>query len=182
MPVAGQFLTYLENQIKFLNKLENNVSKHVIVRPDKSGVNTGWNIAKVLDVAGQSFRIDKSKDSLKKSLNKSRLCICTHNATVFLECLSMNFPTIIFWHRSHHEVRPVAAPFFKRLLDAGILFYTPEDAAKQVNNVTTNIEHWWYSDSVQLARKTFCEQYAYSSDDWLNDWGEFLLKEQQKAS
>lgn len=175
MPVAGQFLSYLENQILFLNELEDNVSKHVIVRTDKSGVNTGWNIAQVLDVAGHSFRIDKSKDSLHKSLKKSRLCICTHNATVFLECLSMNFPTIIFWQPSHHEVRPDAAPFFKLLVDAGILFYSSEDAAKQVNKVTTNIDHWWYSDSVQSARKTFCEQYAYSSDDWLHEWGEFLL-------
>jgi putative transferase (TIGR04331 family) len=175
MPVAGQFLSYLENQILFLNELEDNVSKHIIVRPDKSGVNTGWNIAQVLDVAGHSFRIDKSKDSFLKSLKKSRLCICTHNATVFLECLSMNFPTIIFWEPSHHEIRSDAVPYFDLLLEAGILFYTPEEAAKKVNTVVHNVDEWWFSDQVQSARKKFCERYAATSSDWEREWGEFLL-------
>lgn len=181
MPIAGQFLSYLDNQIKFLNGLENTILKHINIRPDKSGVNTGWNIAKVLDVAGHSFRIDTSKDSLHKSLKKSRLCICTHNATVFLECLAMNFPTIIFWQPSHHEVRADAVPFFKLLVDAGILFYTAEGAAKQVNSVVRNLDHWWYSDVVQSARKIFCERYAYSSEDWLQEWGELLRVGEKSA-
>ena len=177
MPVAGQFLNYLENQITFLSKLEKDVFKQVIIRPDKSGVNTGWDIPKVLDVAGYSGNIDRSKDSLISSLNKSRLCVCTHNATIFLETLSINFPTIIFWQPSHHEIRPDAQPYFKLLHNAGILFYCPEKAAEQVNKISDKIDEWWLLDKVQSARAEFCKQFALSSNDWIQEWANFL-KEQ----
>ena len=101
--------------------------------------------------------------------------MCTNNATVFLETLALDFPTIIFWETSHHEIRSDAVPFFEILEEAEILFYTPEDAARKVNDVSTNVDQWWHSDSVQMARKKFCEQYARSSDDWAHEWGEFLL-------
>ena len=176
MPLAGQFINYLKNQIKFLNELDIYASKRISIRPDNSGKKTGWNIERVLDVAGHSFRIDKSNDNLRRSLNKSCLCICTHNATVFLECLSINYPTVIFWQPSHHEIRHDAVPFFKLLEDVGILFYTPEDAARHVNNIIYNINFWWFSEKVQSARRTFCERYALASNNWLNEWFVFINK------
>ncbi len=106
---------------------------------------------------------------------QSKLCICTHNATVFLETLAMNFPTIVFWNPVYYEINDDAKPFFDMLREAGILFHCPEAAAAKVNSIEDNIEQWWYSDSVQMARKKFCEQYAHSSDDWAHEWGEFLL-------
>lgn len=175
VPVAGQFLLYIKNQINFLDRLEANFLDTISIRLDSSNESRGWDIPKALDVAGYSKYIDLSNERIPSLLSRSRLCICTHNATVFLECLVINFPTIIFWDPSHHEIRSDAIPFFDLLLEAGILFYTPEEAAKKVNTVAHNVDEWWFSDQVQTARKKFCEQYALSSDDWAHEWGEFLL-------
>ena len=175
MPVAGQFLLYIENQLNFLDRLEINYLDFVRIRLDSSNESRGWDIPKALDVAGYSKHVDRSNERIPSLLSRSRLCICTHNATVFLECLEMNFPTIIFWEPSHHEIRSDAVPFFDLLLEAGILFYTPEEAAKKVNTVAHNVDEWWFSDQVQSARKKFCERYARSSDDWEREWGKFLL-------
>ena len=175
MPVAGQFLLYIENQLNFLDRLEINYLDYVSIRLDSSNESRGWDIPKALDVAGYSKHVDRSNERISSLLSRSRLCICTHNATVFLECLQMNFPTIIFWEPSHHEIRSDAVPFFDLLLEAGILFYTPEEAAKKVNTVAHNVDEWWFSDQVQSARKKFCGRYAATSNDWEREWGEFLL-------
>jgi putative transferase (TIGR04331 family) len=175
MPAAGQYLVYIKNQIKFLSELDEDVLDKTRIRLDASSSNRAWDTAKALSIAGYNSRIDRSNDRLLSLLGSSRLCVCTNNATVFLETLALDFPTIIFWETSHHEIRSDAVPFFEILEEAEILFYAPEDAARKVNDVSTNVDQWWHSDSVQMARKKFCEQYARSSDDWAHEWGEFLL-------
>jgi putative transferase (TIGR04331 family) len=175
MPAAGQFCNYLEDQQTFLNNLKKIIIEDVNIRLDQSGGARGWDVARVISVFGYSANIDQSTKNIQALLAESKLCVCTHNATVFLETLALNFPTIIFWEPSHYEIRPDAVPFFKLLVDAEILFYTPEEAAKKVNTVAHNVDEWWFSHQVQSARKKFCERYAATSSDWAHEWGEFLL-------
>jgi putative transferase (TIGR04331 family) len=175
LPAAGQYLSYLQDQQKFLNSLEKIIVKDVNIRLDLSGGERGWDVSQVISRFGYYRNIDQSKKKLIALLAESKLCVCTYNATVFLETLAMNFPTIIFWDPSYNEIRPDAVSFFEMLTDAEILFYDPKDAARKVNDVSTNVDEWWYSDTVQMARKRFCEQYARSSDNWVCEWGEFLL-------
>ena len=101
--------------------------------------------------------------------------MCTNNATVFLETLALDFPTIIFWEPSHHEIRPDAVPFFDMLEEAEILFYSPEKAAIKVNDILSDVDEWWFSIEVQSARKKFCERYASTSNHWEREWGEVLI-------
>ena len=175
IPVAGQVLSYIEDQLKFFGSLDSRQSKCLKIRLDLSGGERSWDVTKILRIHGYDQKIDSSTSTLRESLMQSKLCICTHNATVFLETLAMNFPTIVFWNPVYYEINDDAKPFFDMLREAGILFHCPEAAAAKVNSIEDNIEQWWYSDSVQMARKKFCEQYAHSSDDWAHEWGEFLL-------
>ena len=176
MPVSGQYLLYIKNQIKFLSGLEKDILDNVSIRLDASSSTRGWDTAKALDIAGYHGLIDRSSDRLLSSLGNSRLCVCTHNAMVFLETFALNFPTIIFWEPSHHEIRPEAAPFFGMLEEAEILFYTAEEASRKVNDVSSNIDEWWFSDKVQSARRQFCQRYARVSNDWEHEWSNFLRR------
>ena len=175
MPVSGQYLLYIKDQINFLNALEKGILDNISIRLDESNPSRSWDTEKALDVAGYSRLINRSNARLLSLLNNSRLCICTNNFTVFLETLALNFPTIIFWEPSHHEVRPNAAAFFDMLEDAEILFYSADKAAKKVNDVSSNIDEWWFSDKIQSIRKQFCQRYALVSDDWEHEWSNFLL-------
>ncbi|MDB4619139.1 LIC12162 family protein [bacterium] len=176
MPVSGQNLLYIKNQIKFLSELEKDVLDNVRIRLDTSSPGRAWDTAKALDIAGYYSLVDRSNDRLLSLLGKSRLCVCTHNATVFLETFALDFPTIIFWEPSHHEIRPDAAPFFYMLEEAEILFYTPAEAARKVNDVSSDIDEWWCSDQVQSAKKQFCQRYARVSTDWEYEWSDFLRR------
>ena len=174
VPVAGQYLSYLDNQLKFLSKLNGSSFEAVRIRLPREFQLGYWDLNKFFDLQGYSQYVDRSNKEIWSLIEDSRLCVCTQNGTAFLQTLSRNFPTIVFWDRNLNEINPVAQPFVDLLVDAGILFYSPEEAAEKVNKIKNNINEWWCSDKVQSARIKFCENFAFSSESWLNEWSEFL--------
>lgn len=181
MPAAGQFLGYLEEQIDFIKQLSVGTANRVRLRLDSSGDKFENNVRGVLTNAGLNANIDLSEKSLLKRLEGCRVCICTHNATVFLETLSNNFPTIIFWDESVFELRSDAREKFKILEDAKILHYSHVSAARMLSEISENVSVWWSSQEVQNARKTFVEQYARYSDNAFEEFSDFL-NEQKNIS
>ena len=174
IPVAGQYLLYLDSQLKFLSKLNGSSFGAVRIRLPREFSPGCWDLNKFLDLQGYSQYVDRSNKDIWSLIKNSRLCICTQNGTVFLQILSRNFPTVVFWDRNLNEINPAAQPFVDLLVDAEILFYSPEEAAEKVNKTKNNINEWWYSDKVQSARIKFCENFAFSSENWLDEWSESL--------
>jgi putative transferase (TIGR04331 family) len=58
------------------------------------------------------------------------------------------------------ELRDEAIPFFNLLKDSKIFHESAESAVNHLSNIWKNIEIWWESDKVQIARKHFIENYA----------------------
>ena len=175
-PNAEHFILYLNDQLEFLNHLNKNNRLNLNIRLDRSGEKRSWDIFNLLSKEGYSLNIDPNKKTFLQLLRKSKLCVSTTNTTVFLETLSLNFPTAIFWNPNHSELRDEAVHYFKYLENAEILFYCPTQAAKKVNSISNDIDAWWFSEKVQTARKKFCERYALASNNWLNEWGVFLKR------
>lgn len=176
IPVAGQYLSYLNDQIVFLENLSKPISNRFKIRLDSSFKENSWNLNKIFSFYGYSRYIDLTKKTMPELLNKSCLSICTHNGTVYLETLSKNFPTIIFWDKRYNEIKPESKKYIKSLVDAEILFFSPVDAAKKVNDIGGDVESWWLSDDVQLTVKDFCQQFAHSSIDWAKQWSDTFNK------
>ena len=173
-PNAEHFLLYLNDQLDFLSHLNRENRSDLNIRLDRSGEKRSWDIFNLLSREGFFSNIDPNKEQFLQLLQKSKLCVSTTNTTVFIETLSLNFPTVIFWNPNHSELRDEAVHFFKLLEDAEILFHCPMQAAKKVNSISKNIDAWWFSEKVQTVRKKFCERYALASNSWLNEWCEFL--------
>jgi putative transferase (TIGR04331 family) len=77
-----------------------------------------------------------------------------------LEQLSRNFPTVAFWDGGLDHLIEGAKPYYQRLVDAKIIFFSPEEAAQHVNRIWDNIDSWWLSREVQSAREEFVLRYA----------------------
>lgn len=103
-------------------------------------------------------------------LAESRLFIGTYNATTYIETFAANYPSILFWNPDHWELRPTAQPYFDELYHVGILHYTPESAAKKVNEICDDPISWWQQPQIQQAKDKFCHQFAHTSNDWLRQW------------
>ena len=174
MPVASQFLSYLQDQLDFFDRLESTVIEKLNIRPDLNQSARGWNVKRVIENAGYDNKLDKSGGSIIEAIKASRICICTSNSTVFLQTLAMNFPTVVFWDNNHNEISPDAQHHIDLLVEAKILFFNPIEAAIHVNETISNVSNWWFSHDVQVARELFCKRYAFNSPDWADGWVRFL--------
>ena len=135
----------------------------------------GWNLKDRFIESELGGKIEENAKNIFDRLNECRLCIVTHNATVFLETFVANFPTVLFWNPEYYEIREEAKPYFDALHSAGILHYTPESAAKILNKIYHNPMKWWMQENIQSVKDQFCEKYAYISDNWLKEWKNELL-------
>ena len=106
------------------------------------------------------IKINRGYGDIKALVQKSRLYISTYNATTYLESLSWNIPTIIFWNPNHWELNEETKPYFEMLKSVSIFHETPESAAQQMIKVWDDVEGWWQSEQVQDVRKNFCYRYS----------------------
>lgn len=171
-PSANQVLQYLDESIEFIRGLRANVRRQLIYRPHFWDY--GWNIKDRLLDAVPDLRLDSPPSDYSDMLLGATLVICDQNETSFLESLGCNIPTIAFWDRNCTEIREEAEPYFQLLHDTGILHYCPDNAAKALNTLWPHIDDWWLKEEIQIARKKFVKQYAFSSLDWVQEWCECL--------
>ena len=102
-PISGQWLDYLEDQKDFLKNLPYEIRKKVLLRLFPSDL--GWDQISRWKDDMPEVMIDTGKKNIRKLIKNSRIYISTYNATTYLESLSWNIPTIIFWNPNHWELK-----------------------------------------------------------------------------
>jgi len=172
IPVAGQYLEYLDDQVRFLNTVDERLIGSVRIRPESTDY--GWSINSIFKDAGFEDRFDVYQGRLTDRLQGCRLCIVTHNATVMLETLSANFPTLIYWNPEFNEIRQSGKRWVDELKRVGILHESPVNAANHLNMIGEDVESWWKTPDLQEVRAAFVQRYAYNTKDWLSNWKKFL--------
>lgn len=170
---AGQWQSYFEDQCRFVEALPEKLRASVLVRLFAHDYGCGqeqrWRSR------FQEISLDSGRKPMSALLKQTRLYISTYNATTYLESLSLNFPTIIFWNTVHWELRESAKPYFERLQGVGIFHETPESAARQMAAVWDDVSGWWESAAVQLVRREFCERYAHIPEQPLDVMKDLFL-------
>lgn len=155
---AGQWSSYFEDQCRFIDALPHNLRRSFLIRLYVHDY--GYSQEERWRERFPEINLDEGRQSIDELMKKSRIYIGTYNATTYLETLSINFPTIIFWDANYWELRDGVKPYFEMLKKVGILHETPESAARQLMAVWADVSAWWNSSAVQAARKEFCERYA----------------------
>ncbi|WP_186647700.1 LIC12162 family transferase [Fluviispira vulneris] len=169
-PIGDQFLEYLNWQIRFAKSLDHKVRNKLIIRlfPEDSV----WDIQQRLCDKLKKINIirNNNPEDFKEKLAECRLFISDNMNTTFIQSLSLNKPTIIFWNCDHWVISKYSESYFKLLHEAGIFHSNPESAASKINEVFDYLEDWWYSEKVQYAVKIFIEQFGRSSLTWDKEW------------
>jgi len=175
MPIAGQFLNYYSQQIKLLKLLNPKILEIIKIRLNVPDFD--WELKSRFSDNGYHHNLEGTKIGIYKRLKKSRLCISTQNATVFIETFSANFPTIMIWDPEYYEIRDSASKYYNELEKVGILHYTSESAAEVLNEIYQNPMEWWMQNKIQAAKNKFCSRYAYIGDNWLKEWKDEIKNE-----
>jgi putative transferase (TIGR04331 family) len=160
IPVAaGQWEEYFEDQCRFVNALPEELRRELLVRLPMADY--GYSQSSRWLSHFPDIKLDEGARPMLELLKQARLYISTYNATTYLESLSLNFPTLIFWNPGYWEMRKEVQPYFELLKEAEIFHETPESAAQKMAAVWDNIDGWWYDLKTQKAREVFCEQFAH---------------------
>jgi putative transferase (TIGR04331 family) len=172
---ASGYLAYLDEQFRFARALSAENRKLLLVRQFVHDY--GWSQADRWAAELPEVECSDASQSLGTELNLSRLAICTYNATTCLETFAANVPTILFWDRDRWEVRASAKPYYDQLRHVGILHDTPEGAASKVNEIAGDTSSWWHLPEVQDAKDRFCAQFAWTSENWVEQWSSELRRQ-----
>jgi putative transferase (TIGR04331 family) len=161
-------------QKRFLKRLNSKVFENLIMR--LYNFEYGWKEEdRLADLVDRTPKFYRGGNSLLTQIKESRLCIHDYFGTTWLETLSMNFPTVIFWEPAQIHFRKSAIPYMDDLRAVNILHDTPESAAKLVNEICEDPIFWWMEPERQRVRKNFCYQFARKSTNGLKEWKKELL-------
>ena len=100
----------------------------------------------------------------------SRIVFHSYLGTSWLETLGTNTPTICFYDPDAYKFRSDAKFLIEALARVGILHTSGTSAAMHANKIDGNVQDWWRSADVQLARSNFTEKFANFSTDWKSQW------------
>jgi putative transferase (TIGR04331 family) len=154
----SQWKDYAQNQYMFVRALSDNARGEIRVRLLASDLGVEQQIRWPTDTGDIEF--DDGSAPFLSVMEKSRLIISTYNATTFLESMSLNVPTIIFWDPNHYRINENASPYFELLKSVGIFHDSAESAAAMVSLICDNVDEWWLSSEVQDAKEKFCDQFC----------------------
>jgi len=168
-PIDKQWDEYFENQLDFFNHIDKKISDISLIRFDRRTLNnaiTSYWFKNIKDnFKYTATEVDNGDSKFGDILSNYRICVVTYNATTFLETLSMDFPTIIFWNIKHWEIRSDAKPYFEILESVGIFHRSYKSAAIHINSIWDDVSGWWNSKNVQNAKKKFISNYSLISKD-----------------
>jgi len=169
-PLAGLMNNYIEWQFEFFNALDQSIRKLIIYRIGKRPTYYNDNRHKKLIDNFSDIKLDNENFSFNHMLKKSKLAVIDSRQTTYIEALLINHPVILFWNQEDWEVRAEVEPYFNNLIDAGILYKSPSEAAKKLESVYKDPKKWWKSAKVQSARNNFVARFANTSKSWENEW------------
>lgn len=171
MPEFVYHKYYSMKQI-FFKRLKEPIQKHIVYRPYPHEY--GWQERDRIKEILPDVYFNEYPLLSVQSMKDYSLVVIDHPSTSFLESLVINAPTILFWDNEQCPMREEAKPYFQILLNKGILYYNPEDAANKVNEIWDDVQGWWQQQEVQEAKNEFCWQFARTSKNWRKEWRDFL--------
>lgn len=155
-----EFGKYFEEQFCFVRSLPADIYRHVTVRLHSEYSRHNFEEVQQWREFDSDINVENGEAPINSLIRKNRLVVHSYDSTGLLETLALDIPTICFWRGGLDHLEASAKPYYTMLEKAGILMFTPEKAAEAVSMNWDNIESWWTSEKVQLARKEFCAQYA----------------------
>lgn len=163
-----KFEEYLLRQKRFAEVLDGRLKKLLTVRVLHDHL--GWDIRQRWQDQCPEAAIDTGDSPFKKALMSSRIYVCDHLMTTYLEALRSNVPTILFWNETDYVLSAESRAAFSRLKEAGILYSCERAAANAVNTFYDHADEWWGTSEIQDAKTFFVERYAPHHPDPMGYW------------
>jgi putative transferase (TIGR04331 family) len=155
---------YMNEQFNFASSLRDDIRENLVVRLHSKHAYYGVNQELAWRKHHREISINQGVSDIQSLIRSSRIIVSTYNATLFLETLALNIPTVIFWNPVQNDLSKESTPYFEMLKAVKILHDNPEAAANHVSSVWDDISYWWDDDELQRTRKVFCDEYSKTNN------------------
>ena len=158
--------TYFKFLDELISSLSGEVRAQTIVRPKSaSQVRKPARVSsdQVENIFSMPIDIDHGEIGLNQRLMSSRLAVVTYNETTIPTNMMFGFPTIALWDPKYVRLNTQAEETYHKMHEAKILFYSPQLAAEHITRIWSDVEGWWNSPEVCLARENYCNHYAHKA-------------------
>lgn len=160
---TSEFIDYFADQNSFISQLASSPKQQLFVRLHAGYRYLTWDEETRWHTFDPTLKIDTGGTAIQNLIEDSRLIVHSYDSTGILETLSQNIPTLAFWQNDFDHLRESAKPYYKLLVDAGIVHLSADSVAHKVNEIWDDVDGWWRQSEVQEARKIFCDRYARAS-------------------
>ena len=156
--------SYYSTLKQFLVFLKTDLLPSVVIRPkNASAISKPARLStkQISEVLDGFENLDAGKQSLEQSLSSCRLAVVTYNETTIPTNMMNGFPTIALWDPKYVRLNSQAEIVYHQMHEAKILFYSSQLAAEHITQIWSDVEGWWNSAQVRLARENYCNHYAH---------------------
>lgn len=107
-------------------------------------------------------------------INKCHLVLWDYPGTGFLECISSNIPTMIYWPRTYVHEEECAKNIFLELEKHKIVHTDMDSLITEYEIYKRSPKEWMNNNGRVNAANKFCREYAWASEDWVDYWKNYL--------
>lgn len=158
--VYADFEIFQEDQFKFSESLSEELQNKLLVRLHSSYKILPWHEDKRWNDRFPMIKLDLGSSPIFSLISNSRLIVHSYDSTGILETLSLNIPTVCFWHGGFDHLLDDAKKDYELLKEASIYFDSPVECANFIKKNWDNLDTWWNSEKVQNTRAIFCHKYS----------------------
>ncbi len=180
LPGLDDYVREFEDVLFFGKSLKKVIQKKLKLRA-KNIENIGIN-EKFVKFFGKESIDQYNLRTFDLTMMQSKLIIFTYAQTAFMESLYHNKPSILLLWKKDWVFQDVFYKHIKKFEKHKMAFDNIKSASKFVNKNWDNINSWWMSKEVQIARKLFLKDFFNIKDNWHQEWVNYLKKEKKNLN
>ena len=111
-----------------------------------------------------------------KLVQRCHVVLWDQPGTGFLECLSSNIPTMVYWPRTYSQEETWVKPIFLELERLGIVHRSTDTLLEEFKRFKVSPKSWMNNLERVVLVDRFCRQFAWASEEWPQYWRRYLDK------
>jgi len=171
-PELNESFNLFNEIVQFVNKLNPEIKSKIKFR---SKGNFSFNSEKKFsEMFGKKSIVQHSiENSFDKAILNCKLIIATYPQTSFSESMYFNTPTILI-NKDFWQFSKTGFDTFNDLKENKIAFKDIYEAKNHINKHWSDLDLWWKSEKVQLARKRFLKNFFNVKPNWYREWSDYI--------
>ncbi|HQS58896.1 MAG TPA: hypothetical protein PLU16_10930 [Gallionellaceae bacterium] len=127
-------------------------------------------------IGGDNYSCDQqlNKGLTYELLQQCHVVLWDQPGTGFLECISSNIPTMVYWTRIYSQEEEWAKPIFFELEQLGIIHRNTDSLIEEMHNFKKSPSLWMANPERVSLINRFCREYAWADEQWPVYWRRYL--------